>query len=63
MTDEERKRKIKELKDRLLDIPYSVQLSNFMWHMTHCDKCSSYCGWGAEVCEACGAELMEHGKH
>jgi len=63
MNDKERKTKIEELKDRLANIPARKQLENLYWHLTHCPKCESGVLWGAEVCETCGEELMEHGKN
>ena len=64
-TDEERRAKmakIAEMRERLVSVPYKVQLDRIMWNMTHCHKCEAEFAWGAEVCEHCGEELMEHGK-
>jgi hypothetical protein len=63
MTDEERRQKIEEMRERLADVPASVQLARLERALTHCFTCDAYVGWGAEVCEYCGQELMEHGKH
>lgn len=63
MTDAERKKKIEEMRERLAGTPLSVQLSRLWWHQTHCFKCEAEVAFDAEVCEACGEELMEHGKH
>lgn len=41
----------------------AVQLRRLHSFMTVCWKCESKVHWQAEVCEACGEELMENGKH
>lgn len=61
--DEERKRKIEELQERLLDIPPSQQLENIFKALTTCPKCNSKVNFGDPVCEVCGEELMEFGKN
>lgn len=63
MTDEERRQKIAEMRERLASKSYKEMFDNLNWHMTHCHKCEAEVGWSAEVCEHCGEELMEHGKH
>jgi rRNA maturation endonuclease Nob1 len=63
MTDEKRRQKIEEMRDRLVNVPYRVQFNRFWWHMTHCHKCKAEVAWNSEVCEHCGEELMEYGKH
>ena len=39
------------------------QLENLDYFLTHCDKCEKEVPWGSEVCEHCGYELMQYGKH
>jgi rRNA maturation endonuclease Nob1 len=63
MTDEERRQKIEEMRERLKSVPASVQLARLLWWQTHCFKCEAEVAFSAEVCESCGEELMEYGKH
>jgi len=66
-TDDERRRDrtrlIEEMRERLLDVPASVQLARLHVFMTRCWKCGATTAFDAEVCESCGNELMEYGKH
>lgn len=52
---EEFKDEVRENPRRFLDMLYYDQ--------THCWKCDGEVAWAAEVCETCGNELLENGKH
>lgn len=38
-------------------------MDNLYYAMTHCDECNGKVPLGSPVCEHCGYELMEYGKH
>lgn len=61
MTDDP-KRKM-TLADMPVGLDYVEMLAKLTYFMTHCFRCDHEVEWTAEVCEACGNELMTHGKH
>jgi hypothetical protein len=56
------KERWEDFKDEVRENPQRF-LDNLNYEMTHCWKCDGGVAWNAEVCETCGNELMEHGKH
>lgn len=61
LTDEQRK-KIKSMWDDAFDNPEAFL--KMLWRaQTHCFTCNAEVPWDGEVCEKCGQELLENGKH
>ena len=61
MNDERKKKQDEFIRSMLTD--NAAGLRNFLQALETCDQCGAYNKLGTPVCEICGHELMEHGKH